>query len=443
MAEAGDSGLRAAGPLPAVLSCGLLGLGLLLANPAILYVAAAFAIVFLGEAAATALVRVSAESSVSATSLCRGDHFFVDTTIELGSGWGTAFVHFPMPKGTVLQTGNNLRVLPLLPWPRRISSRVEAVAGARGEFLVPQPSMKVVSVWGNFTRTAGPSATPFKLAVRPRHHLIKRFRELRTLGRTPLPDNSIAFTGVRSDSFKELREYRPGDRARRVNWRASAKALSSDLPRLPLVNEYEVEGKKVVWVFVDGSSHAAVGTSDENAFEYFLDATLSIASYFISRGYKVGASIFASGVLVRSDSGSGHIAKLMREFVRAEAAPHPERLAFAVESARPFLMADRPLCFLMTRPEADLKGVGEAVRRLRAVVGRRAKVYVVAVRWPSFHPPVTGQDRFAAKAMDALVLDSLRAVRSAGATPVLWDPRTQRFGELMSRVAASSGSGKA
>lgn len=441
MAAVEDTGLRATGPLPMALTCGLLGVGLVLANPPILYLAAAFALVFLAESVSVAVVRVSAESTVPVTSVCRGDRFFIDTSIDLGVGLGTAYVHFEMPRGAVIQGGSNLRAIPLMPWPRRVNSRVEAVAGARGEFLIPQPSVKVVSLWGQFSRMAVSSAAPTSIAVRPRHHLIKRFRELRALGKTPLPDNSIAFTGVRSDSFKELREYRPGDRASRVNWRASAKVLSSDMPRLPLVNEYEVEGKKVVWLFVDGSMRSAVGTSEENAFEYFLDATLSVASFFISRGYKVGASIFSSGVLIRSDSGAGQIAKVMREFIRAEAAPYPERLTFAVESARPFLSADRPLCFLMTRPEVDRKGVGESVKRLRTIVGRRAKVFVVAVRWSAFHPPVTGQDRFAAKAMDALVLDSLRSVQGAGATPVLWDPRAQRFGELMTRVAAASVTG--
>lgn len=439
MNAAGGAAIRsAAGFSASTLAWVLLAFGLLLGNPFLLYAAAAFVLVIAADIASLAFASIRVEMRLSNTSIPRGGDFQVSAEIELGGGLGLVYVHIPLPKELVLKTGNNFRVLFLLPWKRRRSCRVCMAAVKRGEFSVGPPSIKIASLWGGFGRSPDCAAGASKISVWPRHHLIKRFKEHRAFGETPLPDSSFAFLGMRSDSLKGLREYRPGDGARLVNWRASAKAFSSGDHRLPLVNEYAVEGKKVVWLFIDSSPAAIVGSQEENPFEYYLESALSITSYFISRGYKVGMSVFANEVLVRSDSGKGQIARILREFVRLKPAIRPEKLAYAVESVRPFLAVDRPLCFILTRPEADPEGTREAIRRLRAVAGPRSTVCLVAVKWTGWHSQQTPYEAFAAKAMDAKVEMAFEVVRAAGALPVLWDPRAQRFGEILVRIAAGT-----
>ncbi|HAH05745.1 MAG TPA: hypothetical protein DCM05_04330 [Elusimicrobia bacterium] len=421
------------------LACALLAAGLSLGNPSLVYAAAAFAFVLAADVASIAFASVRADMRLSHASLSRGEEFRIVVDVESGGGLGLVYVQIPLPKEFSLKAGNNFRVRFLLPWTRRRSYRLSVAALSRGEFLVGPPEIRIVSLWGEFSRSLNGMGDAVKVSVWPRHHLIKRFKELRAFGRTPLPDNSIAFLGMRSNSLNGLREYHPGDSARMVNWRASAKMLSGGASRLPLVNEYSVEGKKAVWLFIDSSPATAVGTREENPFEYFLESALSITSYFISRGYKVGASVFANDVLVRSDSGRGQIAKVLREFVRVKPAAYPEKLTYAVESVRPFLAADRPLCFILTRPEVDCEGTSDAIRRLQAILGRRSTVCLVAVKWTEWHPRQTLYGGFAAKAMDAKIEAAFKLVRGAGAIPILWDPRTQRFGGLLVRAAAGLG----
>jgi uncharacterized protein (DUF58 family) len=421
------------------LACALLAAGLLLGNPTLVCAAAAFALVIAADVASIAFASVRTDMRLSSTSLSRGDEFQVALDIESGGGIGTVYVQIPLPKEFSLKSGNNFHVLFLLPWTRKRSYRLGVAAVSRGEFSLGPPAVKIVSLWGEFSRALYGSTEAFKVSVWPRHHLIKRFKELRTFGGTPLPDNSISFLGMRSNSLNGLREYHPGDSARMVNWRASAKVLSGGASRLPLVNEYSVEGKKAVWLFIDSSPGTVVGTREENPFEYFLESALSITSYFISRGYKVGASIFANDVLVRSDSGKGQIAKVLREFVGVKPSAYPEKLVYAVESVRPFLAADRPLCFILTRPEVDPEGAQSAIRRLRAILGRRSTICLVAVKWTQWHPRQTPYGAFAAKAMDAKIEGVFKLARGAGAVPILWDPRTQRFGGLLVRAAAGLG----
>lgn len=418
------------------LACVLFASGLLLGNPCLLYAAAAFALVIAVDIASIAFASTRIEVSLSKTSIPRGGNFQIAADIELGGGIGMVYVHIPLPKELALKTGNNFQVLCLLPWKRRRSCRICVAAVRRGEFSIGSPSLKIVSLWSGFSSTPDGSTGAIKISIWPKHHLIKRFKEHRVFGETPLPDSSFAFLGMRSDSLKGLREYRPGDGARQVNWRASAKAFSSGDHHLPLVNEYSIEGKKVVWLFIDSSPASIVGSQEENPFEYYLESALSITSYFISRGYKVGMSVFANEVLVRSDSGKGQIARILREFVRLRPAIHPEKLVYAVESVRPFLAVDRPLCFILTRPEVDPEGTREAIRRLRAIVGPRSTVCVVAVKWTGWHSQQTPYETFAAKAMDAKIERAFKLVSAAGALPILWDPRAQRFGEILVRIAA-------
>lgn len=415
----------------------LLASGLLAGSPALVYAAAAFALITAADIASITFASGRIWMRLSSASLPRGGEFQVAADLEFGGGLGLVYVYIPLPKEFILKTGNNFQVLLLLPWKRKKSCQVCMTAARRGEYPVGPPLMKVVSLCRGFSRALGCSDGALKISVWPRHQLIKRFREQRVFGTTPLPDNSFAFLGMRSNSIKGLREYRPGDGARLVNWRASAKAFSRCADRAPLVNEYEVEGRKAVWLFIDSSPSAAVGTREENSFEYYLEAALSITSCFISRGYRVGMTIFGNEVLVRPDSGKGQIARVLREFVGAKPAVHPEKLVCAVESVKAFLAVDRPLCFILTRPEVDSGGTLDAIRRLRAILGRRSSVCLVAVKWTGWHPRETPDEVFAAKAMDAKVEGAFGPVRAAGAFPILWDSRAQRFGELLALVAAA------
>jgi uncharacterized protein (DUF58 family) len=443
MSAAGEFAIRSTAGLSASTPAwALLALGLLSGSPCLVYAAAAFALLVATDILSIAFASSRIELRLSSASLPRGGEFQVTADFEFGGGLGLVYVHIPLPKEFILKTGNNFQVLVLLPWKRKKSCRMCVAAVRRGEYFVGPSLMKVVSLCRGFSRALNSSTGALKLSVWPRHHLIKRFREHRAFGETPLPDNSFAFLGMRSNSIKGLRGYRPGDGARMVNWRASAKAFSRGADRAPLVNEYEVEGKKVVWLFIDSSSSAAVGTHDENILEYYLEAALSITSYFISRGYKVGMSIFANEVLVRSDSGKGQVARVLREFVRVKPAARPEKLVYAVESVRPFIAVDRPLCFILTRPEVDSGGTLDAIRRLRAILGARSAVCLVAVKWTGWHPQETTDEVFAAKAMDAKIERAFGTVRAAGALPILWDPAAQLFGELLVRIAATINSGR-
>jgi len=58
--------------------------------------------------------------------------------------------------------------------------------------------------------------------------------------------------GNDNQEFKELRLYSPGDPFKAINWKVTSRNLVRG-SIWPVVNEFEKEGKKSVWIFLDTS----------------------------------------------------------------------------------------------------------------------------------------------------------------------------------------------
>jgi len=81
----------------------------------------------------------------------------------------------------------------------------------------------------------------------------------------PFPINDMAKIGVATTDFREIRNYVYGDPIKNINWKATARSSSPEM--WPLTNEYEVEGKKTVWLFLDTAGELEIGTNINNAFD--------------------------------------------------------------------------------------------------------------------------------------------------------------------------------
>ena len=75
-----------------------------------------------------------------------------------------------------------------------------------------------------------------------------------------------------------------------MNWKATAKREGT-MNSIPFVNDFEKEGRKTVWLFLDAREWMRTGSTVENAFEYAIQATLGVSSY-LSRNCGVGVSFY-------------------------------------------------------------------------------------------------------------------------------------------------------
>ncbi len=106
---------------------------------------------------------------------------------------------------------------------------------------------------------SGTGDAAVEITVVPRTRAIRRVNQIMGRAHTRNPNDGIAAAGVATTDFSELHPYQPGDPMRIVNWKASARNSNSANPLL--VNEYEPEGRKAVWIFMDGADYMDVGTT--------------------------------------------------------------------------------------------------------------------------------------------------------------------------------------
>ncbi len=154
-----------------------------------------------------------------------------------------------------------------------------------------------------------------KITVKPRLLDAKRVRGTVSSSKIPTPSTFGPKIGIPTMEIKELQEYTPGDPFSRINWKATARNISGNTC-WPMINDYEKEGKALVWIFLDKSSTMALGTSVGNVFEYALEAANSLSYFYLSQGNKVGFCAYDGGIeMVKPGTGKRQYLEILREIL--------------------------------------------------------------------------------------------------------------------------------
>ena len=308
------------------------------------------------------------ERSVSSTRIERGGRIAVTLDVALPRGPGVVEVHQALPDEFELVSGNNFHVLSLGFRPRRETLRFEARIPKRGEWTLPAVGVKLLHPMGLAETVPERVGGPVTISVEPRPRRARMPRDLRARAKRPFPDGDLARLGVATNDFRELREYVPGDPPRRINWKATARRIGTGESEVPLVNETEWEGKKSVFIIVDGDMKLSVGTNLEDAREHAADAALSLMELYLRRGYQVGLATARAGDLppLRFGTGESHVLKA-RELLARLAPGNSPGITQVLERDGALLHRFKPLVILVTRVAGDDEDLRNAVRRLGAL----------------------------------------------------------------------------
>ncbi|MDF1820742.1 MAG: DUF58 domain-containing protein [Alcanivoracaceae bacterium] len=87
--------------------------------------------------------------------------------------------------------------------------------------------------------------------------------------------------------FHQLREYRPGDSLRQIDWKASARR------RALISRDYEEEQNQQLIVLLDGGQRLAMKADDVSAFDHALNATLLLSWQAGKQGDRPGVMLFS------------------------------------------------------------------------------------------------------------------------------------------------------
>jgi uncharacterized protein (DUF58 family) len=299
-----------------------------------------------------------------------GEEFEVEVRVR-AYGIGLLRLEHRLPDFFELVDGSNT-VTSFIPIFREVRVRYSAIATRRGVYRLEKLR------WGfedplMVTFREGVEKLDIQLEVKHRVRSVKRVRLARGVARKPFPEMDIAKLGVPGTDFREIRNYNPGDPVKFINWKATARKGEV------MVNQFEVEGKKAVWIFVDANPYMIYGESDRNFLEAAVEAANALAYYFTSRGYRLGMYVIGAKRLIYPDSGTRQFSKIARELLLTDVGDEFQSFERAFEECKPFLIAEKPLVILVTRVEKLKPRRG--IARLRRIWRRGLPVMVISLKF--------------------------------------------------------------
>lgn len=323
--------------------------------------------------------RLEVARALSAEDLRAGDPLDVEVSVTNAGTAGAFAWHDRVPDAFLLDGGSNFDVGWLgagaqgtlryrLRAPRRGAHAIGAISATAFDPLFLQTSI------------VEPLGSTNEVLVHPRQPPVPRIRTGSAWGRSNLPGGDKASRGMLTNDFRELRPYERGDPLKQVNWKATARQSRDELSLI--VNDYEVEGKKVVWLFADASAYTVGGTTLQNAFDEIAAATLAVAGHYLDLGHRVGFTLYGSGAprLLYADAGELQERRIAALLATADPGQPGDNITKAVEATKGFLARDRPLLFVFTLAGRDpeLPRALVSARALASTGRRVAPVVCVA-----------------------------------------------------------------
>lgn len=359
----------------------------------------------------------------------------VEVTVELQvAGTGPLHARVRLPDPYRLVHGRNV----LHAWvrgPGRQVLRFTAACDRRGVHRLGPIDSEAPSAWLLGAPARATFDATVEVRVEPPSSRLRRWPEARTRARRPMADLDMTSTGLLTTHFQDIRQYVRGDPHRSINWKASARrgALNDDL-RL-WVNDYEREGRRQVWVFLDARPDP-VGTNLDNAFERRVEAAFAICAVHLKRGFAVGLTIYNQELAGTpyADPSSRQMRRILELVANLPGpATHAATLDQAILSVRGRLHRSRTVAYVVTTLQGGEEGQLRLLRRMLA--RRRGPLPAVVIHVdPSALLPDAQRNDFG-RTLSLLQRPQVDAVRALGLRVVRWSPGAQGLPNLVRRLS--------
>lgn len=352
---------------------------------------------------------VAVERRISAQDVRAGDAVDIDVLVRNEGAAGAFALHDRVDDAFLLDGGSNFDAR----WigaTETATLRYRVRAPRRGGHELGE--LRATAFDPLFLQTASVASAGEKgeIVAHPRTPPVPRIKTGAAWGRSNLPGGDKAARGILTNDFRELRPYARGDPLKSVNWKATARQSRDRLELI--VNDYEVEGKKVIWLFADASPYTVGGTTLENAFDEIAAATLAVAGHYIDLGHRVGFTLWGAGPprLVYADSGELQERRIAAALATAEPGQSGDGIHAAIDATKGFLAREKPLVFVFTLAGRDPELARALVSaRALASTGRRAAP-VVCVAPLVDAPPEAGPPKRKQQTVDSALAQRVLAI---------------------------------
>ena len=439
------------------LSLMLLVVGVLLGNLP-LVAGAGFLILTLGMSITLRARNVIVTRSLEKGAVWVGEPLKVNWQIQLGRSWGATMIREPWPHVCQLDVGTNTRIVTQgLLHASTISHDYSVQFRRRGEFTIVHPSCETLDPLALWPPHLG-KVTPDELSVFVSPKLVPLRNVPFILGNKNTNTKHGRYErtvfGTITEDFRDIREYRPGDSLRLINWKATAKTRTS-LHSPPMVNVHEQETVTAAWIFLDASEYMlAGGTNVDNSLEYAIAAANSIASVYLSRGYSVGAHTSANPQqIIHADYGAKQHYDLTRWLTNLTSRYNYYNLADTVLLNKRELLKLPFRYYIVTRlnafsptPNGALPRAYQYLRRgiiellrLQAKPGRSNTTIISIAPEPAPSIEQSAEVMLATQLLRLTGRENLRQMSSTGAHILEWSPGSYSLELVLTKLMMSSG----
>jgi uncharacterized protein (DUF58 family) len=355
--------------------------------------------------------------------------------VSINKGLGLIVLRDLIPKHFELVKGSNFKVIwkGLKPYNETIQYSVRCTK--RGAYSLQDLNWESRHILGLKQTVTGKFTESETLEVKIRTISLRKVRNIKTITKLPLPMGAMSKAGLSTTDFKEIREYTHGDSYRKINWKTTAR-LGCGSQVNPFVNEFEREGKKFVWILVDGSpAMGSYGTVINNTFEHAVAAANNLSQYYLERDCYVGVYLYNKRrKLLYPDLGRRQRFKITRELLDAEIA-NEESLREAVQRCKPYLTGSNPLCIVITTLNREgkydiIEGAKELAKYSRLVTKRNVALFVINI--VSYHfAAKTPAETIGAEILQTNAFPIKARLRKTGAVVVDWNPLEQPLAKVL------------
>lgn len=384
----------------------------------------------------------SLEPVEESTILSVDDEYHAEYSIHVEYGTGLITLGGDIPSHFELTEGNNIQSFWVEDANRDISFNYTMKCTKRGVYTIQAPRWEVSHPLGLKPTKRGQFQDTTELIIKPRSLTAKRIRRQKLLSHIPMPAESRIKIGVPTTTFKELREYSHGDSYRQINWKATARKGGHGRPT---VNEFEREGRRVVFIFLDTSSSLGLGTSLKNSFEYAVQATLGLSEYYLSRQCMVGLSLFNSDSTVSQtrsrenlflfpETGKVQLFKVHRMLLNTELKESKSSLSEAVNQMKGHIYGTNPLFVVISRLNGkNQSGITQGVMDFRKYSRRsRSMANVMLINVSGYSLSINKRgDKTAAGLLEHHENARVSALRNLGITAVNWNPSLHSITDVL------------
>jgi uncharacterized protein (DUF58 family) len=139
----------------------------------------------------------------------------------------TATFSDPIPSSFNLDEGTNVKFLWKGVTEKQVKISYRATCAKRGRYELNDIDYETRHPLQITDNKIGKAPAPRAYIVQPKPMFVRRIRERKAITRIPMPMEARIKFGFPTTDFLEVRDYQPGDLYRNINWKVTARRLSS------------------------------------------------------------------------------------------------------------------------------------------------------------------------------------------------------------------------